>query len=90
MNGATTFSPQQDFDWKGWINVFELGLNESAGDYIEGNDLSLENVPAEFNQLGITRDIEKINHLENWEYNLLNESERIGSIIKKRIIEDNL
>ena len=44
----------------------------------------------EFNQLGITRDIEKINHFENWEYNLLNESERIGSIIKKRIIEDNL
>ena len=44
----------------------------------------------EFKQLGITRDIKKINHLENWEYNLLNESERIGSIIKKRIIEDNL
>lgn len=45
---------------------------------------------SEFKQLGITRDIGKINHLEKWEYNLLNESERIGSIIKKRIIEDNL
>ena len=41
-------------------------------------------------KLGITRDIEKINQLVNWEYNLLNESERIGSIIKKRIIKDNL
>ena len=34
--------------------------------------------------------LNKINHFENWEYNLLNESERIGSYIKKRIIEDNL
>ena len=50
----------------------------------------ISNFHNEFNQLGITRDIEKINHFENWEYNLLNESERIGSIIKKRIIEDNL
>ena len=44
----------------------------------------------EFEKLGITRDIEKVNQLVNWEYNLLNESERIGSIIKKRIIKDNL
>ncbi len=44
----------------------------------------------EFNKLGITRDIEKVNKLVNWKYNLLNESERIGSILKKRIIEDNL
>ncbi len=44
----------------------------------------------EFKKLGITRDIDDVNHLVNWEYNLLNESERIGSIIKKRIIEDNL
>ena len=42
----------------------------------------------EFKKLGITRDIEKVNQLVNWEYNLLNESERIGSIIKKKIIED--
>ena len=44
----------------------------------------------EFKKLGITRDIDKVNQLVNWEYNLLNESERIGSIIKKRIIKDNL
>ena len=50
----------------------------------------ISNFHNEFNQLGIARDIEKINHFENWEYNLLNESERIGSIIKKRIIKDNL
>ncbi len=44
----------------------------------------------EFKKLGITRGIEKVNKLGNWKYNLLNESERIGSILKKRIIEDNL
>ncbi len=44
----------------------------------------------EFKKLGITRDINMVNHLDNWEYNLLSESERIGNIIKKRIIEDNL
>ena len=44
----------------------------------------------EFKKLGITRGIEKVNKLGNWKYNLLNESERIGSIIKKRIIEDSL
>ncbi len=44
----------------------------------------------EFTKLGITKNIDNINHLINWEYNLLNESKRIGSIIKKRIIEDNL
>jgi mitochondrial fission protein ELM1 len=40
--------------------------------------------------LGITRDLKNIKHLENWEYNLLNESERIGTIIKKKIIEENI
>ena len=44
----------------------------------------------EFNNLGITRDLKNIKHLENWEYNLLNESERIGTIIKKKIIEENI
>ena len=44
----------------------------------------------EFEKLGITRNIDKVNQLVSWEYNVLNESERIGSIIKKRIIEDNL
>ncbi len=44
----------------------------------------------EFKKLGITKNIEKVYHLENWEYNLLNESERIGTIIKKNIIVENL
>ena len=33
-----------------------------------------------------TQIINNIKHIENWEYILLNESERIGSIIKKKII----
>lgn len=53
LNGASTFSPEQNFDWLGWVNVFELGSNETAGSYVEGYSLSIENVPAEFNQLGI-------------------------------------
>ena len=44
----------------------------------------------EFDQLGITRNVKNVKFLENWEYKLLNESERIGSIIKKRIIEQNI
>ena len=50
----------------------------------------ISNFHDEFSKKGITRDLNNIKHLENWEYNLLNESERIGSIIKKRIIKDNL
>lgn len=53
MHGASTFSPEQNFDWLGWVNVYELGPNESAGSYIEGQALAIENVPAEFNQLGL-------------------------------------
>ena len=52
--------------------------------------LRISNFHREFKKIGITRDLKNIQHLENWDYNLLNESERIGSIIKKRIIEDNL
>ena len=48
----------------------------------------ISNFHDEFSKIGITRDLKNIKHLENWEYNLLNESERIGSIIKKKIIED--
>ena len=44
----------------------------------------------EFRDKGITRDLKNIKHIENWEYILLNESERIGSIIKERIIEENI
>ena len=50
----------------------------------------IANFHDEFSNKGITRDLKNIKHLENWDYNLLNESERIGSIIKKRIIEENI
>ena len=50
----------------------------------------LSNFHNEFTKLGITRDIKHIIHLTNWTYNSLNESERIASIIKKRIIEENI
>ena len=42
----------------------------------------------EFGKLGITRDVKKIHQLEKWFYDPLNESKRIASIIKKRIIEE--
>ncbi len=48
----------------------------------------ISNFHDEFSKIGITRDLKNIKHLEHWGYNLLNESERIGSIIKKKIIED--
>tara|TARA_Y100000590_G_C15608374_1_gene972827 strand:- start:224 stop:1159 length:936 start_codon:yes stop_codon:yes gene_type:complete len=50
----------------------------------------ISNFHDEFNKLGITRDLKTIKHLDNWEYKLLNESKRIASIIKKRIIEQNI
>ena len=54
------------------------------------NSRRIFNFHNEFNKLGITRDIKYSKHLEKWTYNSLNESERIGSIIKKRIIEENI
>ena len=50
----------------------------------------ISNFHDEFSKIGITRDLINVQHLENWEYNVLNESDRIGSIIKKRIIEDTI
>ena len=50
----------------------------------------IENFHKEFSKLGITKDITKFNHLSNWTYNPLNESERIAIIIKKRIIKENI
>ena len=50
----------------------------------------MEKFHSEFSKLGITKDILNINDLGNWTYNSLNESERIASIIKKRIIEDKI
>ena len=52
--------------------------------------LRISNFHEEFRKIGITKDLKNIQHLEHWDYNLLNESERIGSIIKKRIIEENI
>ena len=50
----------------------------------------IENFHKEFSALGITKDLININHLSDWTYNSLNESERIAIIIKKRIIKENL
>ena len=50
----------------------------------------IENFHKEFSELGITKDIINFNHLSNWTYNPLNESERIAMIIKKRIIKENI
>ena len=50
----------------------------------------MENFHKEFTELGITKDIKNIKNLGNWTYNSLNESERIASIIKKRIIEEKI
>ncbi|MBI04538.1 MAG: hypothetical protein CMI96_01830 [Pelagibacteraceae bacterium] len=50
----------------------------------------IENFHKEFNSLGITRNLENIKLLQKWTYDSLNESKRIASIIKKRIIEENL
>ena len=58
----------------GPIYIFHLPLKEKY---------CISSFHNEFNQLGITRDIEKINHLENWEYNLLNESKELVALLKK-------
>ena len=50
----------------------------------------IENFHKEFSELGITKDIINFNHLSNWKYNALNESERIAIIIKKKIIKENI
>ena len=50
----------------------------------------IENFHKEFSELGITKNIINFNHLSNWTYNPLNESERIAIIIKKRIIKENI
>ena len=50
----------------------------------------IENFHREFSDLGITKDLINFNHLSDWTYNSLNESERIAIIIKKRIIKDSI
>ena len=47
----------------------------------------IENFHKEFSKLGITKNIINFNHLSDWTYDSLNESERIAIIIKKRIIK---
>ena len=54
------------------------------------NSKRIENFHREFSDLGITKDLINFNHLSNWTYNSLNESERIAIIIKKRIIKENI
>ena len=50
----------------------------------------IENFHREFSELGITKDIINFNHLTDWSYDSLNESERIAIIIKKKIIKENI
>ena len=50
----------------------------------------IENFHREFSDLGITKNLINFNHLSNWTYNSLNESERIAIIIKKRIIKETI
>ena len=50
----------------------------------------VENFHREFFDLGITKDLINFNHLSDWTYNSLNESERIAIIIKKKIIKENI
>ncbi|MDA9628892.1 mitochondrial fission ELM1 family protein [Pelagibacteraceae bacterium] len=50
----------------------------------------IENFHREFSDLGITKDLLNFNHLSDWTYNPLNESERIAIIIKKRIIKEKI
>ena len=50
----------------------------------------IENFHREFSDLGITKDLINFNHLGDWTYNSLNESERIAIIIKKKIIKENI
>ncbi len=64
------------------IYVYHLPLKRKSRRILNFHD--------EFSKLGITRQLKNINQLENWQYKLLNESERIASIIKKRIIEENI
>ena len=49
----------------------------------------IKNFHMEFENLKITKTLDKANDLIPWQYNTLNESERIASIIKERIIKEN-
>ncbi len=48
----------------------------------------IENFHKQFEKLKITKNLEKENHFSSWTYNSLNESKRIASIVKERIIKE--
>jgi len=52
------------------------------------NSKRIENFHQEFTELNITKQLLDNSELKNWNYNPLNEAERIASIVKKRIIKD--
>ena len=52
------------------------------------NSKRMENFHQEFTELNITKKLLDNPKLKNWNYNPLNEAERIASIVKKRIIKD--
>jgi len=64
------------------IYIYHLSFKRKSRRMINFHD--------EFSKLGITKDIKNIKYLKNWKYNSLNESERIASIIKKRIIQEKI
>ena len=49
----------------------------------------IENFHKQFEELNITKKISNKNDLIPWIYKTLNESERIASILRKRIIKEN-
>ena len=49
----------------------------------------IENFHNQFKKLNITRELNDKNDLISWTYKTLNESERIASILKERIIKEN-
>jgi hypothetical protein len=52
------------------------------------NSKRIENFHQEFTKLNITKQLLDNSELRIWNYNPLNEAERIASIVKKRIIKD--
>ncbi len=61
------------------IYVYQLPMKRKSKRFIRFHE--------EFKKMNITRDFNTLDKLENWAYPILEESERIAGIIKKRIIE---
>lgn len=51
--------------------------------------LRFENFHNKFNKLNITKNLENVDILNSWNYEILDESKRIASIIKYRIVKEN-